>query len=410
MRLFQVLPSVLRNIDGKLEVDVDFVEALRVYLDHFEEVRVACTVVTKVLGSGLERCVPVQSLPWGPDRLTFVELKAAYDLNKFVRNYPDVKKQLRREIGDADYLVFSPHTLIGDWPTIAIRESIKQKRSYEIEADVVYESLAELELVRTLPWKRFIKRHVLGTLFRAGYRYCLRHSSLALFQGHDVYNAYARYCSNPHEMFYHIPVGAKDHIKDSELTTKLADLDHRPLRICYAGRAVEMKGPLEWLDIINALIKSGVALSATWLGDGPLLNAMQDKIREYGISSSVHLPGLISEHSAVLNTMRQSDIFLFCHKTKESARCLGEALASGCALVGYRSAYAEGLVEMDGGGRLADNSDCRGTVMILQELDHERVDLKTLIQNAAKTGRRFDRESMLRKRVTLIKQYIAPRR
>jgi hypothetical protein len=38
MKVFQVLPAVLRRIDGEIQVDVDFYEALEMYLEHFDSV------------------------------------------------------------------------------------------------------------------------------------------------------------------------------------------------------------------------------------------------------------------------------------------------------------------------------------------------------------------------------------
>src|SRR5258708_37649622 len=72
-RLLQVLPSVVREIDKRLEVEADFCEGLRLYLDTFDEVTVACPVTTAVKDSGLRRCRPVGDLPWG-NRVRFIPL------------------------------------------------------------------------------------------------------------------------------------------------------------------------------------------------------------------------------------------------------------------------------------------------------------------------------------------------
>ena len=44
MRLLQVLPSVLRRFGSEVEMDVDFSVALRIYLENFDTVVVACPV------------------------------------------------------------------------------------------------------------------------------------------------------------------------------------------------------------------------------------------------------------------------------------------------------------------------------------------------------------------------------
>jgi glycosyltransferase involved in cell wall biosynthesis len=141
-----------------------------------------------------------------------------------------------------------------------------------------------------------------------------------------------------------------------------------------------------------------------------MLPALRAKAQERGISDNVHFPGLVSDRGRLLKTMRQSDIFLYCHKTRESARCLGEALASGCPLVGYASDYSTELVSHHGGGRFASISDWGGLAGIIQHLDRNRNELRDLIRRAARSGRLYDREKMMQKRVDLIKKYLQPNR
>jgi len=206
MHILQVLPSIMRMSDGELHVDVDYIESVRVYLENFDSLSVACPVTITVKDSGLERCRPVRDLPWG-DRVKFIQLPSAYGLLDFIQGLSRVRKILRDQIKAADYLVFSPHSLIGDWPTLAVHEAIRQGKPYVIEADIVYESVAAVGFGRTIaPWKRYIKQKLIVPLFIWSYRYCLKHSALALFQGDDVYNAYFPFCVNPHNVSHHIPI------------------------------------------------------------------------------------------------------------------------------------------------------------------------------------------------------------
>jgi glycosyltransferase involved in cell wall biosynthesis len=293
-RLLEVLPSVIRATNDELEIDVDFCENLRLYLDNFDHVTVACPVTTDIRDSGLRRCRPVKDLPWR-DRVQFISLPNAYRLRDFLRHYHAFRRVLKTEIEQADYLVFSPHALAGDWPTVAIREAIKLQRPYVIEADVVYEKVAQVGWARNSPWKLCLKKNLTLPLFQMSHRHCLEHSSLALLQGQDVYDAYSPFCRKPHKV-YHMPVSKVDYITESQLKHKLDDLDDsRALRLCYIGRAIDMKGPMDWLETLHALIKSGVAISATWLGDGSLLTSMQVMAEKLGIADSVKFPGFISD-------------------------------------------------------------------------------------------------------------------
>jgi colanic acid/amylovoran biosynthesis glycosyltransferase len=406
-RLLQVLPSVISVVDNELEIEVDFCEGLRLCLDNFDQVTVACPVTTEILDSGLRRSRRVRDLPW-QNRIKIIPLPTTYHWRVFLRHYENVRRVLRAEIESADYLVFSPYTLIGDWPTVAVREAIKLHRPYVIDADVVYEEVAKVGLASSASWKRFINKNFALPLFQRSYRYCLEHSSLALLQGQDVYNAYSPFSPNPHKV-YHMPVSEEDYITAAELKFKLDGLDEsRALSVCYVGRAIDMKGPMDWLKALHELKESGVEISATWLGDGSLLPTMLTMAEKLGMTDYVKFPGYVSNREDILRTLKTSDIFLFCHKTPESPRCLVEALASGCPLIGYGSAYPKELVAQCGGGQFAAVGDWKDLVNIVRELDQNREELRELIQSASASGRLYERDATMQHRINLTKEFLGP--
>jgi glycosyltransferase involved in cell wall biosynthesis len=406
-RLLQVLPSVMKNVDNELEIEVDCYESIRLYLDNFDLLSVACPVTTDTRDKGLRRCRRVKDLPW-ENRLRFIPLPNAYDLSGFMSHYKAVRRLLKREIKNSDYLIFSPHTLVGDWPTVAIREAIKLRRPYVIEADVVYEEVAKVAWARNNSWKQRIKKNLALPLFQWRHRYCLEHSSLALFQGQDVYDAYSPFSPNPHKV-YHMPVSRDDYITEAQLRKKFDELDEdRPLKLCYVGRAIEMKGPMDWLKTLSELRANDILFTATWLGDGSLLRSMQTMAEELGISDNVHFPGYVSDREQILQTLRDSDIFLFCHKTPESPRCLVEALASGCPLIGYGSAYPKEIVAQCGGGKFATMDNWKELANIVKALDKDRKRLRELIRLASASGRLYERDATMQRRIDLIKKYLKP--
>jgi glycosyltransferase involved in cell wall biosynthesis len=405
-RLLEVLPSVARKVDGELELDVDFCETLELCLEHFDHVSVACPVTKDNKDSGLRLCRRVKDLPWR-DRIKLFQLPNAYDLSGFIRNYGSVRRLLESEIKKSDYLLFSPHTLVGDWPTVGIREAIKLRRSYAIEADIVYESVAQITWVRNAPWKRFIKKNIILPLFKHSYRYCLKHSSVALFTEQDVYDAYSPFVSNPHKISSNIPIYEENRITDAQLQSKLDGLAQgSALKLCYVGRAIDMKGAMDWMKTVHELIKRGVGIRATWLGDGSLLADMRAMAKTLGITEYVSLPGFVSEQ-VKMETLKDSEVFLFCHMTREAPRCLGEALACGCPLIGYGSAYPKDLVAQYGGGEFATLGNWKELADIVQDLDKNRGRLSQLIRSASAWGRSYDRHEQLQRRVILIKENLS---
>jgi glycosyltransferase involved in cell wall biosynthesis len=355
---------------------------------------------------GLERCRNLDQLD--RSKLEILELPEAHSPARFLKSYRAVRSLLRQKISEADYVIVSPYTLIGDWPTVAAREAARLGKPYVIEADVVYESLA-FNGLRGSWWKRLLQRGVLIPQFVRSYRKSLKKSKLALFQGKDVFDAYAAFCSNPHKVEHHIPIYKDDHISSDALNAKLDRImAGEPLRIVYAGRAVDMKGPLEWLKTVDELLKSGVKLQATWLGDGSLLPLLRTRVEALGIADHVTFPGYVSDRRTILEALQSSDIFLYCHKTKESARVLGEALACGCPIVGYESAYPLDLVSHSGGGLFGWPGDWSELAEHIQHMDSNRDKLSHLVIQAARSGQRFDRTRLLHERMMLVKRWIRP--
>lgn len=402
--LLLVLPSVLSRTARGLEVDVDLAEGIRLYLESFDEVTVACPVTVNVLDSGLKRTLPVDELP-SKHRVKYLPLPDGYNWRSFLSSYSQASSILKVAIAKSDHLIVSPHTLIGDWPTVAARHAISLGKPYVIEADVVYETVAKAGAGYNPSLSKRIKLHATNMIFRRLHRYCLKHSSLALFQGQDVYDAYAPFCRLPYKV-YHMTISKKDHIADIELEEKLASVSAvRPMKLCYIGRAIEMKGPIDWLDTIREMINEGIKLHATWLGDGSLLPEMRSAAEAMGISAHVDLPGFVGDRHVIQKTLREADILLFCHKTKESARIFGEALASGCPIVGYGSAYPKELVEQHGGGVFVEVGDRRGLATAVRRLAQDPTVLRELIRSASLSGRLFDRDSLMQRRIDLIKQH-----
>jgi glycosyltransferase involved in cell wall biosynthesis len=152
----------------------------------------------------------------------------------------------------------------------------------------------------------------------------------------------------------------------------------------------------------------GVNVRATWVGDGSMLPTMRAIAESRGIADRVLFPGIISDRTQLLRTIQRADIFLFCHKTLESARCLGEALACGCPLVGYAGAYAVDLVKDCGGGLFAGQGDWGGLAEIVQDLEKNRGRLAELITQASVSGQAFDRDALMQKRMDLLKTHLIP--
>jgi glycosyltransferase involved in cell wall biosynthesis len=344
--------------------------------------------------------VDVRDLPCA-DRLRFLALPMAYRIGAFARSYRSTCRLLAEEIRQADHLCFTLGYFAGDWAAVAALEALAQRRRYAVWFDRVEHEVLRNAL-RAMPLKRRIKESLTLPVMQRYHRHLIRHSTLGLFQGMDTFNAYSAFCSNP-ACVYDVHTRPEDFPPPSAIDRKVAQIeDGAPLRIVYAGRAADMKGPFDWLQAIAQARHHGIGLQARWLGDGPLLDDMKRLAASLGIADSVAFSGFVSDRGLILSEMRDAHLFLFCHKTPESPRCLIEALVSACPIVGYATAYPQGLIAADGGGVLTGMNDIEALSASIAGLDADRSRLGRLVREAAASGRCFDEKKLYRERAALI--------
>jgi glycosyltransferase involved in cell wall biosynthesis len=338
------------------------------------------------------------------DRLTVVALPFAYKIGRFFKDYTSTRQVLGEEIAKADHLCFTLGYLFGDWAAVAALEAIKQNRDYAVWFDRVEHDVIRRTLP-AIPLKRRIKEVVTLPVMVRYHHHLIRHSKLGLFQGQDTLKAYADYSDNPH-CVYDVHTQSSDLINAAALEEKTERVQSgAPLKILYVGRASEMKGPLDWVDAIATAAQTSVPLQAKWIGDGPLLADMKQKISALELEDQIELPGFSSDREAILAEMRDADLFVYCHKTQESPRCLIEALVSGAPIVGYQSSYSDDLVSHNGGGAGTPLNDPVALSATIQDLHENRGKLVQLIRAAAADGTRFDEQTLYAHRAGLIREY-----
>ncbi len=390
----------LRNGPNGLQLDDQTCAGIRRWAEHFRKVVFAGILLEgEQEDSTSTNWIDVETLPCA-GQLKFLALPMSYRVGAFARGYREVRRRLAEEIKQAGHLCFTIGYLIGDWAAVAAQEALAQGRKYAVWFDRVEHQVLR-NIVHTMPLKRQVKERATLLVMKHYHHYLTRRSSLALLQGMDTFSAYKRFSDNP-ACVYDVHTGPEDFASAADVRAKLLVIRAGgPLRIAYVGRATEMKGPIDWLDAVAGAVRSGVALQAVWLGDGPLLPAMRAHAQQLGISDRVSFEGFVGDRTHVLAAMRKAHIFLFCHKTPESPRCLIEALVSACPIVGYASDYAGGLIA-DSGGRLSPLNDVASLMASLVQLDADRSEFARLVEDAAVAGRRFDEEKLYRERAALI--------
>lgn len=400
-RLLIYAPVPLHRKDGALYLEDQACNGLRLWAQNFSHLTVMMPISDAPPPPSwvpIERVGP--SLSW----IRIEPLPMAYRPDQFLRCYGQTRRRIKQLISEADYMSFAIGGLFGDWGAVGSLQAHKMGRPFAVWTDRV-ESEVTRRAASSGHWRRRLRSRLYHRPMAWLERHLIRRATMGLFHGHETYETYAPYSRNP-QLVHDIHLSQAEHMGESALRAKIAGAGQGPLRIVYAGRADPMKGPLDWVAVLAGLDKAGVDFTARWIGDGSEMAAMQDQIQRNGLSARVETPGFSTNRQQVLEELRQADIFLFCHKTPESPRCLIEALISATPIVGYSGAFARDLISEHGGGLLSPLDDVQALTDGVLSLAADPQKLGDLFARAAADGAPFDDDSVFRHRSDLIKRYL----
>jgi len=388
-----------------LFIERQAVNGLRLWSRHFDQVTV---VMPEKSGPRPDGWMPLAEALAPLPGVRLETVPSAYSPHEFLRSWPHHHRRLRALIAEGDFLSFAIGGLFGDWGAVCAVEALRMGKRFAIWTDRV-----ESDVLRQSRewggWKQQLKsrfyRRPMAWLERA----LISRADLGLFHGRETFDAYAGFSRNPH-LVHDIHISGRDHIAPAALQRQLSALEHRPLRLVYAGRAEGMKGPMDWITVLERLAVLKVPFEAEWLGDGSCLEAMRARLARAGLQDRVQLPGFVEDHAEVRARLQRADLFLFCHKTAESPRCLIEALTVATPIIGYDGAFARDLISTHGGGMLVPRDDTRGLAQGLAALSADRAALARLTTRAQADAAPFTDEKVFAHRCDLIRTYLAPRK
>ena len=399
--LLLVIPAVLAETPHGVLVDEHFGNNLGAYLASFKKVTVACPALA--LGRNM---IALSAIP-GAERCSILVLPEPYREDRFCRHYARVSRLLKDQINAADYLLISPHAAF-DWSTLATRIALTLGRDYNMESDWNLQSVVRNQLSNMRFGLERLRKTLWFIVHTRYYLDSMRKARLSLLQGAAVMEAYSAVAANPQKVL-NVQVAPADRISDDAFAAKVGRVrSGAPLRIAYAGRAIAMKGPVDWQQCVEQAFVDGLEGTATWLGDGELISSLRTSAAERGISDIVTYPGDVARDDAYA-VLRDAEIFLFCHLTDESPRCLVEALTAGTPIVGYSSLYACDLVAERGGGEFCTLGDWRALADLLVKFDRDRERLAKLLEAARWSSLLYDRDTAIERRISLMREHLRPR-
>jgi colanic acid/amylovoran biosynthesis glycosyltransferase len=387
--------------EGELVFDDQACNGLRLWAENFRKVIVMMPLANENAPSNW---VPLSAIGENISRIEFIPLPQAYRPDKFLRHLPRTRKLIRAAIARSDYMGFAIGGLFGDWGAVASLEAYRMGRKFFVWTDRV-ESAVTRQMVSDGTWRQRLRSRLYHRPMAMLERALIRRADLGLFHGRQTYDAYERFSRNP-QIVHDIHIKNTDHIEDDAVVAKVAAASQGPIKICYVGRADPMKGPHDWIAVLERLDAAGVDFEAIWLGDGTEIERMRNRVAAAGLSDRVRLPGFTRDRSKVLNEIRAAQIFMFCHKTPESPRNLIEALAMGTPIVGYDGAFARDLIHDKDGGILLAMDDVAGLADAVIAVAADRAKLQNLIRGAKAAGAPYDDVSVFQHRSEVIRKYL----
>lgn len=396
------LPFKMEGND--FQVEIQAFNGLIKWAENFDSVTVCAPVI--VNEERVSSSVVWKSFSELPQDLNirFVPLPQGYSVTNYLKYRRSVRRLFSELIATHEFLCFSNVGTLGCWGNIAVDEAIQNKRKYSLWFDWVVHEMYKGNVVGI---KKKLKANFDYNYSKHTTLKAIKKCTLGLFHGKTVYDAYKTYCTNP-QLVHDVHISRSDAISDVEFASKVARAaQNNSLKVGYLGRLHPMKGPFDWIDIAEACVKKlGCRMDFTWLGDGELLEEAKLKVSEKGIGHHVKFLGFESSRDEILKYLRELDVFLFCHNTPESPRCLIESLISGTPIVGYHSAYAEDLVSTTGGGKFYEVGDTTRVAEFLCELAGNRNKLALLTSCTEGNRRIYNDTAVFKHRSDLIKQYL----
>lgn len=389
--------------EGMLLIEAQAVNGLRLWAKNFSHVVVMMPLSPAPAPPGW---IPVSTVQFELDRVHLEPLPMAYRPDQFLRHFTATQRRIKKLILEAQWLSFAIGGLFGDWGAVACFTASSMKRPFAVWTDRV-ESEVTRQAAAVGPLKARLRARLTHRPMAMLEHAVIKRSSLGLFHGQETYDTYVPFARGPAEVVHDIHLSLSDHIDSSSLYKKANNAAEGPLKLVYVGRADPMKGPYDWIEVLKHLSNHGVDFHAQWLGDGSERKEMLSKITQAGLQSRISMPGFISDRKKIIQELRTSHIFMFCHLSPESPRCLIEALASGCPIVGYDSAYPSSLIAVNKGGILVPRGNRNQLAKNILSINNDRKRLSNLIYASALDGRPFTDTAVFKHRSDIIKMHLS---
>ncbi len=308
----------VRGADGRIYSPDVFTGSLwSRYLTRFDRILVAARIADDP-----SACYDAGSLAEN-ERVSFIPLPHYIGMSGFLRNRARIKAVMKRAfIGGRAYILRVPGALG------SLAAGVLSRRNIPYGVEVVGD-----------PWDVFAPGAV-GHPLRPVIRYVsvrtlrntVKGSSAALYvTNHTLQKRY------PARKDVFTVSASNVSIEGEAISAKPKTLPSSgPYRLVSVGSLAQMyKAPDVVLEAVAILGKRGVDFRLAWLGDGRYRESMTALAGSLGISDRVVFAGNVS-HDRVMDTLRDSDIFILASRTEGLPRVVIEAMSCGLPCVGTK--------------------------------------------------------------------------
>lgn len=157
--------------------------------------------------------------------------------------------------------------------------------------------------------------------------------------------------------------------------------------LLFIGRLIDEKQPVRMIEILNQIRKQDEGYKLLMVGTGPLKEAVDEKIKQYGLSDSVKRIEKIP-NSDIWKLYRFAECFVNLNQQEIFGMAILEAMYYGCKVVAWKAPGPELIIEDGKSGYLVeDNDSCCKWIMADADVStesHYRILQSFTWDNAAK--------------------------
>ncbi len=224
--------------------------------------------------------------------------------------------------------------------------------------------------------------------------------------GTPTYEEYR--CINSNSLLYfdnRVPDNLLAKPEEVEERNKYLCENNEPIRLCFSGRLIAIKGADRLIDVAQELKQLQVKFEMYICGNGDLKDIMQSRITASGLQDSVKMMGLLSFHTQLIPFIKKNvDLFVCCHIQSDPSCTYLETMSCGVPIIGYANEAFLGIVEHSGAGWPIDMDRPKLLAHKIAELSKNRQAIKDMSFKALKFAKDCTFDRIYENRINHIKE------